>query len=157
MKQLYSPTLRPHSLTRNLTGQPVPPPPSRHAVTPPGRARSPDGRYAAQRGPEGAAQLLHRAPAPPCVYQGGFGIASIDKVADALLLLGLHQPRRQQPLLATGSPGGAGKSPAHAAHSPAAGTTAPAHPVGGKEGRTGCGAATGNPLSGRGLSDSGMR
>lgn len=56
---------------------------------------------------------------PLPMYQGGFGIAGKDKLADALLLLGLHQLRGQQPLAAAGSPGAAGEGPAHAAHGPA--------------------------------------
>lgn len=107
------------------------------------------------------------------MYQGGFGIAGKDKLADALLLLGLHQLRGQQPLAAAGSPGPAGEGPAHAAHGPAAlpapsGGPAPRRhgppprarrePIGVREARRAPPPrALTNPISERPLNDSGMR
>lgn len=92
------------------------------------------------------------------MYQGGFGIAGKDELADALLLLGLHQLRSQQPLGAAGPPCRAGEGPAHAAHGPAALPAPWREPIGEREARRAPPPSTTTyPLSECPVSDSGMR
>lgn len=49
-------------------------------------------------------------------YHGCLSVPGEDELANALLLLGLDRPHRQQPLSAARQPRAAGKGPAHALH-----------------------------------------